>query len=58
MDISSTDSKTLWLGDLEAYMDEPYINSMINGLGYAQNLASIKIIKDKQTGIPAKYGFL
>jgi hypothetical protein len=39
-------------------MDEPYLNTMINSLGYSQNLASIKVIKDKQTGVPAKYGFL
>lgn len=31
---------------------------MINSLGYGQYLISIKVIKDKQTGIPAKYGFL
>lgn len=39
-------------------MDELYLNSMINGLGYSQHLTSIKVIKDKQTGAPAKYGFL
>jgi len=31
---------------------------MITSLGYSSHLASIKVIKDKQTGIPAKYGFL
>jgi RNA recognition motif-containing protein len=31
---------------------------MINSLGFSQNLVSIKVIKDKQTGVPAKYGFL
>jgi len=39
-------------------MDEPYLNSMISGLGYAQNILSIKVIKDKTTGTPAKYGFI
>jgi hypothetical protein len=31
---------------------------MISTLGYSANLASIKVIKDKQTGVPAKYGFI
>jgi RNA recognition motif-containing protein len=52
------ESKTLWLGDLETFMDEPYITNMINGLGYSQHLASVKVIKDKATGTPAKYGFI
>ena len=56
--VNNADSKTLWLGDLETYMDEPYLNSLISTLGYSTHLASIKVIKDKQTGIPAKYGFL
>lgn len=39
-------------------MDEPYLNTMISSLGYAPYLISIKVIKEKQTGISAKYGFL
>lgn len=39
-------------------MDEPYLNTTITGLGYSKSLIGIKVIKDKQTGAPAKYGFL
>lgn len=53
-----SESRTLWLGDLETYMDEPYLHSMILGMGISQQLISIKVIKDKQTGLSLKYGFL
>jgi RNA recognition motif-containing protein len=39
-------------------MDESYLQSVITSLGYAKDLLSIKIIKDKATGLPLKYGFL
>jgi RNA recognition motif-containing protein len=39
-------------------MDEPYLQSLITSLGYGKEMASIKIIKDKGTGLPLKYGFL
>lgn len=39
-------------------MDESFLNSLIVSLGYGKELSSIKIIKDKVTGMPAKYGFL
>lgn len=51
-------SKTLWIGDLESWMDEAYLQSVITSLGYGKELLSIKIIKDKATGLPLKYGFL
>lgn len=52
------DSKTLWIGDLEAWMDEPFLQSTIDALGYSKDLINIKLIKDKTTGLPSKYGFI
>lgn len=39
-------------------MDESYLQSVITSLGYGKELLSVKIIKDKATGQPLKYGFL
>ena len=46
------------MGDLEGWMDEAHLQSVVGSLGYAKELASVKIIKDKVTGLPLKYGFL
>ncbi len=54
----SDTSKTLWMGDLDSWMDESYLQSLISSLGYNKELSSIKLIKDKLTGLPLKYGFL
>lgn len=39
-------------------MDESFLLNIISALGYGKELHSIKIIKDKVTGQPLKYGFL
>jgi RNA recognition motif-containing protein len=39
-------------------MDEAYLQSVVTSLGYGKELLSVKIIKDKATGLPLKYGFL
>lgn len=54
----SDTSRTLWIGDLDTWMDESYLQSLVSSLGYNKELSSIKIIKDKATGMPLKYGFL
>jgi RNA recognition motif-containing protein len=54
----SDTSRTLWIGDLDSWMDESYLQSLVNSLGYTKELSSVKIIKDKATGLPLKYGFL
>jgi hypothetical protein len=46
------------MGDLDSWMDETYIQSLIGSLGYSKDLLGIKLIKDKVTGQPLKYGFL
>ena len=45
----------MWIGDLDPWMDENYVLSMFAHVGEA---ASSKIIRDKQTGVPAGYGFV
>lgn len=39
-------------------MDENYLQNLLGSLGYSKELASIKLIRDKTTGLPLKYGFL
>ena len=39
-------------------MDEPFLQKVISSIGYDKELAHIKMIKDKTTGLPLKYGFL
>ena len=39
-------------------MDEAHLQSVVSSLGYTKELTSVKIIKDKVTGLPLKYGFL
>jgi RNA recognition motif-containing protein len=58
MEAASDTSKTLWIGDLETWMDESFLQSLLGSLGYSKDLSSIKLIKDKATGLPLKYGFL
>ena len=58
MDANASDSRTLWLGDLDQYMDELFLNSMLKSLNCAEQIVSLKVIKDKQTGLSLKYGFL
>lgn len=43
------------MGDIEHWMDENYISSLYNHTG---GLASVKVIRDKNTGLPAGYSFI
>ncbi|CAL9243597.1 unnamed protein product [Arabidopsis halleri] len=47
--------KSLWIGDLQQWMDENYIMSVFNQSGEAQ---SAKVIRNKQTGQSEGYGFI
>jgi len=47
--------KTLWVGDIDQYMDENYLASIFR---HIDELTSVKLIRDKQTGLPAGYGFV
>uniref|UniRef100_UPI00358F7CF6 LOW QUALITY PROTEIN: tRNA selenocysteine 1-associated protein 1-like n=1 Tax=Myxine glutinosa TaxID=7769 RepID=UPI00358F7CF6 len=47
---------SLWMGDLDAYMDETFILNAFSAQG--ENVASVKIIRNKLTGGPAGYCFV
>lgn len=46
---------TLWVGDIEKWMDENYLAQLFGKTGI---VVSTKIIRDKQTNIPVGYGFV
>jgi RNA recognition motif-containing protein len=52
---NNQDKKTLWIGDIEAWMDEQYLSSLF---GKSASIISVKIIRDKQTNLPVGYGFI
>jgi RNA recognition motif-containing protein len=52
---SHQDSKTLWVGDIESWMDENYIANLFSKVGQVTNA---KIIRDKNSGAPMGYGFV
>ncbi|PSR96286.1 Polyadenylate-binding protein, partial [Actinidia chinensis var. chinensis] len=51
----SNEIKSLWIGDLQYWMDETYI---INCFAQTGELSSVKVIRNKQTGQPEGYGFI
>ena len=46
---------TLWVGDIEKWMDENYLAQLF---GKAGLVLQAKIIRDRQTNIPVGYGFV
>ncbi|NP_001275480.1 DNA binding protein ACBF-like [Solanum tuberosum] len=52
---SSEDNKTIWIGDLQQWMDENYLHSCFS---HAGEVISVKIIRNKQTGQSERYGFV
>lgn len=51
----SGEIRTLWIGDLQYWMDENYINTCFAHTG---EVVSVKVIRNKQTGQVEGYGFL
>ncbi|KAL9446145.1 hypothetical protein AB3S75_013918 [Citrus x aurantiifolia] len=49
------ENKTIWVGDLHHWMDENYLHSCFASTG---EIASIKVIRNKQTGLSEGYGFV
>lgn len=47
--------KTLWVGDVQTWMDENYLRSLFAKTGHIQ---SVKIMRDKVTNQPVGYGFV
>ncbi|KNA23793.1 hypothetical protein SOVF_021800 [Spinacia oleracea] len=54
-DGSSAENKTVWVGDLHHWMDEIYLSSCFASAG---EIASVKVIRNKQTGASEGYGFV
>ncbi|XP_051146604.1 polyadenylate-binding protein RBP47-like [Andrographis paniculata] len=52
---SSEDNKTIWIGDLQPWMDEGYLHSCFSQTG---EVVSVKIIRNKHTGQSERYGFI
>ena len=53
---NSTNLNSLWIGELDNWMDDNYIKKAINN--YNIELKSIKIMKDKNSDTSLGYGFL
>jgi RNA recognition motif-containing protein len=47
--------KTIWVGDIEAWMDEKYLAELF---GKSGTVVTVKIIRDKITHLPLGYGFV
>lgn len=47
--------RTLWIGDLQYWMEENYIHSCF---AHTNEVVSVKIIRNKLTGQPEGYGFI
>lgn len=52
---NAEDKKTIWVGDIEKWMDENYLRGLFKDVG---SISSVKIIRDKNTNLPMGYGFV
>lgn len=52
---SKENQRTLWIGDLAPWMDEEFLYSIF---GLTNQLVSVKVIRNKTTGISEGYAFL
>uniref|UniRef100_J3MLC2 RRM domain-containing protein n=1 Tax=Oryza brachyantha TaxID=4533 RepID=J3MLC2_ORYBR len=50
------DVRSLWIGDLQYWMDENYLYNAFAPMG--QQVASVKVIRNKQSGQSEGYGFI
>lgn len=48
-------SRTLWIGDIDQWMDETYLMSLFPHTGHVQQ---VKVIRDKTSSASAGYGFV
>nr|VDD17189.1 unnamed protein product [Brassica rapa] len=52
---SNSEKKTIWIGDLHHWMDENYLKCSFASVGA---MVSIKVIRNKHTGLSEGYGFV
>lgn len=53
--VVSPETKSLWMGEIEPWMEESAIAKLY---AHVAQVVSVKVIKDKMTGLPAGYGFV
>ncbi|KAA3467480.1 polyadenylate-binding protein RBP45C [Gossypium australe] len=53
--VGSGEIRSLWIGDLQPWMDENYLMSIFAQTG---EVVSAKVIRNKQTALPEGYGFI
>lgn len=46
---------TLWIGDIESWMDEAHVANLFSTVGQVVN---VKIKRDRSSGTPMGYGFV
>jgi len=52
---SVTSSKTLWIGEIDGWMDEKFLTKVFSDYAIVKN---VKVIRDKITGMHQGYGFV
>lgn len=52
---STEENKSVWVGELQTWMDETYLQ---NCFSHSGEVASVKVIRNKQTGQSEGYGFI
>ncbi len=55
--------RTLWIGDIEPWMDEAYVTGLFSGVSRLDNfqiasVTQVKLIRDKIKQTPVGYGFV
>ncbi|GLT62106.1 hypothetical protein SLA2020_347690 [Shorea laevis] len=53
--VGTGEIRSLWIGDLQPWMDENYLTGIFAHTG---EVLSAKVIRNKQTGLPEGYGFI
>jgi len=53
--LNNTSSKTLWIGEIDGWMDEKFLAKVFSDYAIVKN---VKVIRDKVTGMHQGYGFV
>jgi RNA recognition motif-containing protein len=55
MNLNNSSSKTLWIGEIDGWMDEKFLTKVLSDYAIVKN---VKVIRDKITGMHQGYGFI